>query len=81
MLLVTSYKDDLSSIKTIYYKVLDSKSKIVLREGVFVGMKLEWYTFNQLQGHKYIGVVEQDNGQFSKNNQKKKNITIINIEN
>ncbi len=80
MLLVTSYKDDLSSIKTIYYKVLDSKSKIVLREGVFVGMKLEWYTFNQLQGHKYIGMVEQNNSQFSKNNQKNKNITIINIE-
>ena len=57
MLLVTSYKEDLNSIKTIYYKVLDSKSKIVLKEGVFIGMKLEWYTTNQLQGYKYIGMV------------------------
>jgi hypothetical protein len=80
MLLVTSYKEDLNSIKTIYYKVLDSKSKIVLKEGVFIGMKLEWYTTNQLQGYKYIGMVEQDDGRFSKNNQKNKNITIINIE-
>ena len=80
MLLVTSYKDDLNPIKTIYYKVLDSKSKIVLKEGVFIGMKLEWYTTNQLQGYKYIGMVEQDDGRFSKNNQKNKNITIINIE-
>ena len=80
MLLVTSYKDDLNSIKTIYYKVLDSKSKIVLKEGVFIGMKLEWYTTKQLQGYKYIGMVEQDDGRFSKNNQKNKNITIINIE-
>jgi hypothetical protein len=79
MVLVTSYKEDLNSIKTIHYKVLDSKSKIVLKEGVFVGMKLEWYTINQLQGYKYIGMVEQDEGQFSKNNQKNKNITIINI--
>lgn len=80
MLLVTSYKEDLNSIKTIYYKVLDSKSKIVLKEGVFIGMKLEWYTTNQLQGYKYIGMVKQDDGRFSKNNQKNKNITIINIE-
>ena len=80
MLLVTSYKEDLNSIKTIYYKVLDSKSKIVLKGGVFIGMKLEWYTTNQLQGYKYIGMVEQDDGRFSKNNQKNKNITIINIE-
>lgn len=80
MLLVTSYKEDLNPIKTIYYKVLDSKSKIVLKEGVFIGMKLEWYTTNQLQGYKYIGMVEQDDGRFSKNNQKNKNITIINIE-
>lgn len=80
MLLVTSYKEDLNSIKTIYYKVLESKSKIVLKEGVFIGMKLEWYTTNQLQGYKYIGMVEQDDGRFSKNNQKNKNITIINIE-
>ena len=80
MLLVTSYKDDLNPIKTICYKVLDSKSKIVLKEGVFIGMKLEWYTTNQLQGYKYIGMVEQDDGRFSKNNQKNKNITIINIE-
>jgi hypothetical protein len=79
MVLVTNYKEDLNSIKTIHYKVLDSKSKIVLKEGVFVGMKLEWYTINQLQGYKYIGMVEQDDGQFSKNNQKNKNITIINI--
>ena len=80
MLLVTSYKEDLNPIKTIYYKVLDSKSKIVLKEGVFIGMKLEWYTTNQLQGYKYIGMVKQDDGRFSKNNQKNKNITIINIE-
>jgi hypothetical protein len=79
MVLVTNYKEDLNSIKTIHYKVLDSKSKIVLKEGVFVGMKLEWYTINQLQGYKYIGMVEQNDGQFSKNNQKNKNITIINI--
>lgn len=79
MLLVTSYKEDLNSIKTISYKVLDSKSKIVLKEGVFIGMKLEWYTINQLQGYKYIGMIEQDDGQFSENNQKNKNITIINI--
>lgn len=79
MLLVTSYKEDLNSIKTISYKVLDSKSKIVLKEGVFIGMKLEWYTINQLQGYKYIGMIEQDDGHFSENNQKNKNITIINI--
>lgn len=79
MVLVTNYKEDLNSIKTIHYKVLDSKSKIVLKEGVFVGMKLEWYTINQLQGYKYIGMVEQDDGQFSKNNQRNKNITIIKI--
>lgn len=79
MLLVTSYKEDINPIKTIDYKVLDSKSKKVLREGVFVGMKLEWYTINQLQGHKYIGMVEQDVGHLSKDNQKNKNITIINI--
>lgn len=79
MLLVTSYKEDLNSIKTISYKVLDSKSKIVLKEGVFIGMKLEWYTINQLQGYKYIGMIEQDDSQFSQNNQKNKNITIINI--
>lgn len=82
MLLVTRYKDDVNPRKKINYKVLDSKSKKTLKKGIFIGMKLEWFTVNQLQGHKYVGMVQQQNDEDLLDDSKNgiKNIIVIDIK-
>ena len=82
MLLVTRYKDDINPRKKINYKVLDSKSKKTLKKGIFIGMKLEWFTVNQLQGHKYVGMVQQQNDEDLLDDSKNgiKNIIVIDIK-
>ena len=82
MLLVTRYKDDINPRKKINYKVLDSKSKKTLKKGIFIGMKLEWFTVNQLKGHKYVGMVQQQNDEDLLDDSKNgiKNIIVIDIK-
>lgn len=75
MLLVTSYKEDIQPRRTINYKVLNSRSKKTLKEGVFTGMKLEWFALNQLKGYLYIGMTQKESDEVLPN----KNILIIDI--
>jgi hypothetical protein len=76
MLLVTSYKEDMQPRRTINYKVLNSKSKKILKEGTFIGMKLEWFALNQLKGYLYIGMTQKESDEVLQN----KNILIIDIK-
>tara|TARA_B110000967_G_C18901647_1_gene575855 strand:+ start:5396 stop:5743 length:348 start_codon:yes stop_codon:yes gene_type:complete len=76
MLLVTSYKGDMQPRRTINYKVLNSKSKKILKEGIFIGMKLEWFALNQLKGYLYIGMTQKESDEVLQN----KNILIIEIK-
>ena len=84
MILEVSFKSDLNPIRNIGYKVLETNSKKVLKEGTFTGIKLEWFTKNQLKGYLFAGMVENDldavlldeSGEKSLN----KNILIIDIK-
>jgi hypothetical protein len=80
MLLVTSYQDDLNPRRIIDYKVVASKSKKTLKAGIFTGMKLEWFTKNQLKGYLFVGMIEKQSGKVLQNDEKSKNIEIIDIK-
>ncbi|TXD61347.1 MULTISPECIES: hypothetical protein [unclassified Polaribacter] len=79
MLLVTRYTNDINPRKTINYSVLDSKSKKVLKSGVFTGMKLEWFTLHQLKGYLNVGMIEKEPDAVMLKDAKNKNIVIIDI--
>tara|TARA_R110001592_G_scaffold13762_3_gene62866 strand:+ start:818 stop:1228 length:411 start_codon:yes stop_codon:yes gene_type:complete len=84
MILEVSFKSDLNPIRNIDYKVLETKSKKVLKEGTFTGIKLEWFTKNQLKGYLFAGMVENDSDAVllgeSGDKSLNKNILIIDIK-
>ena len=84
MILEVSFKSDLNPIRNIDYKVLETKSKKVLKEGTFAGIKLEWFTKNQLKGYLFAGMVESDSDTVlldeSRDKSLNKNILIIDIK-
>jgi hypothetical protein len=84
MILEVSFKSDLNPIRNIDYKVLETNSKKVLKEGTFAGIKLEWFTKNQLKGYLFAGMVESGSDTVlldeSRDKSLNKNILIIDIK-
>jgi hypothetical protein len=84
MILALNYTNDIHPIRNIAYQVLDSKSKKVLKEGNFTGMKLAWFTKNQLKGYLYVGMDKKESTSTlmntSTNKKINKNILIIDIK-
>lgn len=81
LLLVLNYTQDINPQKSINYKVLSTKTKEVIKQGTFVGLKLEWFTNNQLKGHLYQGMIEKESDNpLNQTTSTEKNFTLIDIK-
>ena len=82
MLLVTSFKNDLSARKLIYYKVIDVADDKIIQQGSFEGTKLVWFTNNKLKGFKHIGMIKNndDASLLNEDKNKENNFIIIDIK-
>lgn len=82
LILQTTYLQDTNPQKSINYKVLSAKTKKVVKEGTFTGLKLEWFGNSQLKGYLFRGMVEKenDNPLLEDNTNKNKNYTIIDLK-
>jgi hypothetical protein len=81
-LLITCYKNDLTSRKIIDYKVLNASDKKIVKSGKFEGTKLVWYSNDSLIGYLHVGMIKKDNDDILVDNNKlsKENSIIIEIK-
>ena len=81
-LLITSFKNDLTSRKIINYKVLNASDKKIVKSGKFEGTKLVWHSNNQLVGYLHVGMIKKDNDDIllDDNKPNKENRIIIEIK-
>lgn len=79
LLLILTYKIDGNLPITFNYKVIDVKTKIEKKAGVFTGTKIVWQDNLSLKCTKYIGMVENENEDPLKQIKKTKNYIIINL--
>ena len=81
-LLMLSYVTHKSPVISYNFKVVDSKTKKVLKKGVFVGEKIEWLDATTLKCTKHVGMIQKEDDQILSPETKNKiiiNYSIINI--
>jgi hypothetical protein len=59
-LLMLSYVTHKSPVISYNFKVVDSKTKKVLKKGVFVGEKIEWLDAKTLKCTKHVGMIQKE---------------------
>jgi hypothetical protein len=59
-LLMLSYVTHKSPIISYNFKVVDLKTKKVLKKGVFVGEKIEWLDATTLKCTKHVGMIQKE---------------------
>ena len=59
-LLMLSYVTHKSPVISYNFKVVDSKTKKVLKKGVFVGEKIEWLDATTLKCTKHVGMIQKE---------------------
>ncbi|MEO9571090.1 MAG: hypothetical protein ABJH82_09605 [Polaribacter sp.] len=80
LLLVLEYKVD-GNLPTIFkYKVIDVKTKEVKKEGIFVGVKIEWYDNESLRCFVHKGIIEKTDNDLSKEKEVRNDYIIIKIK-
>ncbi|ARV06872.1 hypothetical protein BTO04_09335 [Polaribacter sp. SA4-10] len=79
-ILILNYVIHRSPVITYNFKVVDSKSKKVLKKGVFVGSKIEWKDNSTLKCFLHKGIVQKENEAFSDRKNSKPNIDYIIIQ-
>jgi hypothetical protein len=81
-LLILSYVFNRNPVITFNYRVIDTKTKKVLKKGVFVGEKIEWLDATTLKCTKHVGMIQkEEDHRLSPEKEKKTamNYIIINI--
>jgi hypothetical protein len=81
-LLMLSYVTNKSPVIRYTFKVVDSKTKKVLKKGVFAGEKIEWLGATTLKCTKYVGMIQKKEDHILSPGTKNKtaiNYSIINI--
>jgi hypothetical protein len=81
-LLMLSYVTYKSPIISYNFKVVDSKTKRVLKKGVFIGEKIEWLDATTLKCTKHVGMIQKTEDHILSPETKKKtamNYIIIHI--
>ena len=73
LLLILKYKIDGNLPITFNYKVIEAKNKKIIKEGVFIGSKVEWLDSNRLKCIEHFGII--------KNSETRNKFLIVNIEN
>ena len=73
LLLILNFKSSMEQPTTFNYKVVDVSSKKTIKEGVFVGTKIEWLDNTTLKCFTYRGTIQKE--------EDSNNYTIIKITN
>ncbi|MEO9570700.1 MAG: hypothetical protein ABJH82_12895 [Polaribacter sp.] len=83
LLLIIKYKEDGNIPTTFNYKVKNIKSNKIVKEGLFIGRKIEWYDNSSLKCIEHVGIIREENSRLStiENSKKTKNYTIVKIYN
>lgn len=82
LLLILNYNIDGNLPTTFNYEVMDVKTKIQKKKGVFVGTKMQWLDNTSLKCHLYVGMIQQEPDEYSETNDDNstKDYTIIKIQ-
>lgn len=67
-ILILNFTTNTNPIITYNYKVIDAKTKLELKKGVFVGEKIEWLDNTSLKCTPHIGMIEKESNQVLEGN-------------